>query len=883
MTTSTVWPSACTLRGMSNASRGGVSFLVGLLAATLTACAPASSDQAFDPPPDDPPLEDDPRDDEVNEPQGSSLAWATILEGPTDEDEVDGIAADPSGNLYLSGKFEGSLTVAGFAPLESRGAADIMVARVDPAGVTVWVEQFGDVGEDNIFDVATDAEGNVLLSGMFTGTVRFGDITLSSATPNASDAVVVKMSPEGEVIWATRAGGASDDGANEISVSASGVIAVNMQTRSEVVEVGTTTLSVATPGPSSSVVAVLNPADGSFAWARLLDAPVARAKCLAIDARGGVLTGGDFIASLVVHDSLGTSTVSARGESDAYLTRWTPEGQLEWVRQFGDAGQTLCKGVAINDGGDIFLTATYSAPLRLGDDLVGVSANADQLVIGLEGQGGVRWWRRLSSPARLSGSELELDLRGGPMFPVFSDQPVVVESSPTEAEVTLSASDAQPAILRFLPDGRLGEVVATPRDLTPGRASEIARAGTRLYVDSPFDQSATGKDARILAYDLVDAEPAGTTEFSVTVADGWGGGFYRPGDTVYVSSAHAPFETSFVAWAGPDVELLPRADEWHTQFIMPPHDVALEVVTAPRADDDASAFDLLGATGVTKRVRTSFPEAMEGLVLLLHGTNSNSRIIEGLETRGIINAAARQRIGVVAIDSEETASGIDLDGDGKLRFNSSLDAPGADFDNIDALLERLTDEGHISVATKLYALGMSSGGGMAVALGAIPASGLAGAYPRLHFEAVVSMCSAAQGEALGITNTPTAWWMCGRQEGAGVKLTQSLASSSQLAERGIRTRVSVNEPHPMTPRWLSRAPEFDVATAEALFGALRDAGVVGNDGVVDLTRIDGSALSLTGFTGDERRRIENQLQVLGADHEVYSGQALALMAFLVAP
>jgi hypothetical protein len=117
------------------------------------------------------------------EPSGSEVSprWANTMSGPSTEDEFDGVAASPDGSLYVTGKFEGTVTLGGVS-LESAGAADIPFARFDARGQPVWSKRFGGPGEDNLFDVDANTDG-AIATGAFSGTVAFGSTTLTSSGP----------------------------------------------------------------------------------------------------------------------------------------------------------------------------------------------------------------------------------------------------------------------------------------------------------------------------------------------------------------------------------------------------------------------------------------------------------------------------------------------------------------------------------------------------------------------------------------------------------------------------------------------------------------------------------------------------------------------------
>ncbi len=81
---------------------------------------------------------------------------------------------------------------------------------------------YGGSLEDTIRDVATDADGNIYLTG---GTASTNFVaTVGDTTPNGSmDAFVVKLSPTGQLLWATLLGGPNYDRPYAIETDDSGI------------------------------------------------------------------------------------------------------------------------------------------------------------------------------------------------------------------------------------------------------------------------------------------------------------------------------------------------------------------------------------------------------------------------------------------------------------------------------------------------------------------------------------------------------------------------------------------------------------------------------------------------------------------------------------
>jgi hypothetical protein len=130
------------------------------------------------------------------------------------------VAVDPTGNVILSGGFEGTVDFGG-GPLSSAGgtmgfgaSTDVYVAKFDPTGAPLWSKRFGDTQEQT-GTASADAAGNVLLAVTGWGTIDFGTGTLTSA--GQDDIFLAKLSPTGTALWSKQYGGNQPDFATGIA------------------------------------------------------------------------------------------------------------------------------------------------------------------------------------------------------------------------------------------------------------------------------------------------------------------------------------------------------------------------------------------------------------------------------------------------------------------------------------------------------------------------------------------------------------------------------------------------------------------------------------------------------------------------------------------
>lgn len=155
-----------------------------------------------------------------------NVVWAKS-EGNTGSEEGTGIITDISGNVYLTGQFSSSSLNIGAFTLSNIGQLDIFIVKYDPSGNVLWAKGAGGISFEGSKSITRDLSGNVYLTGQFTSNlINFGSTTLNNAdiSSTTNDIFIVKYDPLGNLLWATRAGGASGDQGECIHIDAFGNI-----------------------------------------------------------------------------------------------------------------------------------------------------------------------------------------------------------------------------------------------------------------------------------------------------------------------------------------------------------------------------------------------------------------------------------------------------------------------------------------------------------------------------------------------------------------------------------------------------------------------------------------------------------------------------------
>src|SRR6185369_2519560 len=99
---------------------------------------------------------------------GGNYDWDRHTGGSIMPDDGLAITADPAGNTYVTGDFSSSAAF-GSSSVNSAGSRDVFVAKYSEGGDLLWVKRFGGAYDDFGEGIAVDASGNVFVTGKFQG------------------------------------------------------------------------------------------------------------------------------------------------------------------------------------------------------------------------------------------------------------------------------------------------------------------------------------------------------------------------------------------------------------------------------------------------------------------------------------------------------------------------------------------------------------------------------------------------------------------------------------------------------------------------------------------------------------------------------------------
>jgi len=145
-----------------------------------------------------------------------NLIWIQQF-GTSKYDYCRGVTIDISGDVYVTGYTSGSFKGS------SNGGDDVFLMKMDSSGNVLWKEQFGSSDDDRGWDITTDLFENVYITGYTKG-------SLGEATFGGEDIFISKYDIDGNFLWTQQIGTSNVDTSYNILTDEEGNIFISGQT-----------------------------------------------------------------------------------------------------------------------------------------------------------------------------------------------------------------------------------------------------------------------------------------------------------------------------------------------------------------------------------------------------------------------------------------------------------------------------------------------------------------------------------------------------------------------------------------------------------------------------------------------------------------------------
>lgn len=250
-----------------------------------------------------------------------------------------------------------------------------------------WIEQTGTGGISN--GVSSDAAGNCYATGMVNDPALFDNMSIPA---HAADVFLSKYDNDGQLLWATVAGGDLIDQGYDIATDPSGnsFVVGEIQTNSLHPTATFGNITLTGHGDYDWFVAKFD-VNGNVAWAKNGGSTGGDfARGVALDPAGNLYVCGLFSNSMTV-DGV---TVTSAGLFDVFLAKFDPNGALRWLRRAGGSGSDLAYGIARDTAGNFGVVGEFQKKAFFDSHSVVAAGLSDAFIAKYDPAGNNLWVHR---------------------------------------------------------------------------------------------------------------------------------------------------------------------------------------------------------------------------------------------------------------------------------------------------------------------------------------------------------------------------------------------------------------------------------------------------------------------------------------------------------
>ncbi len=308
--------------------------------------------------------------------QNPNFEWVKSNQGYQGNANANSIDLDSSGNIYTIGSFSGTVD---FNPSSSNTTwltspltgYSYYIQKLDTNGNLVWVRSV-DITSGSLRKIDIDPTGRLYIIGNFEDSVDIdpGTSTHMLYSNGGSDAFVLKLSANGNFIWAKSFGGLEDDVASDMVTDSQGNVYTHGSYKDTVdFDPGSGTCIYGTnytPPPSSHALdnAFIQKLDkdGDFVWAKTFECgegSLSDGLIVDIDSDDDVYCSGYFYGSNIDFDPSTGVITPPSNNSGMYLVKLDSIGNYIWSKfstKLGISGYANPDAMVIDRFNNVFIT-----------------------------------------------------------------------------------------------------------------------------------------------------------------------------------------------------------------------------------------------------------------------------------------------------------------------------------------------------------------------------------------------------------------------------------------------------------------------------------------------------------------------------------------------
>ncbi len=294
----------------------------------------------------------------------------SLYSGSEKSDEVNGMAVDSSGNIYvlMTTNSTSGLTTSGcYQLVYGGGESDALLSKYSSDWTLIWSTYIGGTGHEKAYSVKCNLKGEAVVCGWTSSAagIAFGN-ALQKNLLGTTDGFIACFDKAGKPVWITYIGGNKLDEARDIDLDSKGNIAVCGSTNSDdFPSEGSCQSNLA--GESDGFILKMA-SDGKLIWSSYIGGS-------GIDSCKGISFNSDgyiAIAGLTDSKSFNCTQIAQldtnRNSTDGFVAQFTKDGNPVWYNYYGGTKLDYINDVSCDSKQNIFLTGHTQSSFGISTD-----------------------------------------------------------------------------------------------------------------------------------------------------------------------------------------------------------------------------------------------------------------------------------------------------------------------------------------------------------------------------------------------------------------------------------------------------------------------------------------------------------------------------------
>ncbi len=278
------------------------------------------------------------------------------------------VAVTPEDDIAIAFVLEGQTAVLGQAIPEA-DERDTLVIRLDSEGSLLWSRLLGGSGWQQFATVAVNQDGEIFVSGVSTGVLDFGGGARPSA--GGQDAFFAKLGPDGSHVFSRVFGDGQDETAWDVATAANGEVLLTGNFAGTI-DLGGGELTARGFDTKNLFIARYDSDGNHLHSQRIAGTSRLPHSCIAPASDDGVVICGSYHNTIELGDiTYDTRDHSTSLADDGFLAIIDAQGDVVASHSFGGEELDGCNAVVVDSQGDIFATGNFMGVVNLGGSDLG--------------------------------------------------------------------------------------------------------------------------------------------------------------------------------------------------------------------------------------------------------------------------------------------------------------------------------------------------------------------------------------------------------------------------------------------------------------------------------------------------------------------------------